>query len=134
MLRGKHHECCPKNRILSRREDGDDFLGILEGEVDFSTDAFPNPVLLHGQNAFGPPGQLLEVLQQLLSVLGYPEKPLVEFLLRHFRVAPPAQSCLHLLVGQHGLARFTPVDIGSLPVGQALFIHPQKKPLFPSIV
>ncbi len=77
----------------------------------------------------------VEVVEQLLGVVGDLEEPLLEVALLD-QVARPLAGAVgqHLLVGQHGLAAGAPVDGGALAVGQARLEQPQEDPLGPADV
>ena len=134
VLRRQAHEGRPAHGVLTRGEDRDEPLPVLERETDLRAGAAADPVLLHGNDFFGPPGQLVAVYQQVLGVARDPEEPLRELFLAHRLAAAPAGSGLHLLVGEHRLAGIAPVDVGLLAEGQPLFVHLQEQPLLPTVV
>ncbi len=92
------------------------------------------PVALHGAHLLGPVLQLVYVGQQFLGVGGDAEEPLVYLAPLHRVVAAPAAAVHHLLVGQHRLVGFAPVDLGLFLVGQALLEQAGEEPLLPAVV
>ena len=131
-----------KKGIGTRGEDGDlalialDGLAILvaQGKVDLGALGATDPVGLHLLDALGPAGELLQVVEQLLGVLGDLEVPLLKVALLRLGAAAPAFTLSDLLVGQNGLAGRTPVDRVLLAVDQALFPQLLKDPLTPTVV
>ena len=131
-----------KERIGTRGEDGDltlvalDGLAIpvAQGKVDFGALGATDPVSLHLLDALGPAGELLQIVEQLLGILGDLEVPLLQVALLGLGAAAPALTLGDLLVGQNGLAVRTPVDRVLLAVDQALFPHLLKDPLTPAVV
>ena len=131
-----------KERIGTRGEDGDlalvalDGLAILvaQGKVDLGALGATDPVGLHLLDALGPAGELLQIVEQLLGVLGNLEVPLLQVALLRLSAAAPALALGDLLVGQNGLAGGAPVDRVLLAVDQALFPQLLKNPLTPAIV
>ena len=131
-----------KQGVGARSEDGDLALvalnglaiGIAQGKVDLGTLGAANPVSLHLLDALGPTGELLQVIEQLLGVLGDLVVPLLEVTFLGLGAAAPALALGYLLVGQNGLAGGAPVDRVLLAVDQALFPHLLKDPLTPAIV
>ena len=131
-----------KERVGTGGEDGDltlvalDGLAILiaQGKVDLGALGAADPVGLHLLDALGPAGELLQVVEQLLRVLGNLEVPLLQVALLGLGATAPALALGDLLVGQNSLAGGTPVDRVLLTVDQALFPHLLKDPLAPAIV
>ena len=131
-----------EERVGSRGEDGDlalvalDGLAILvaQGKVDLGALGAADPVSLHLLDALGPAGELLQVVEQLLGVLGDLEVPLLQVALLGLGAAAPALALGDLLVGQNGLAVRAPVDRVLLAVDQALFPQLLKDPLTPAVV
>ena len=131
-----------KEGVGTRGEDGDlalialDGLAILiaQGKVDLGALGATDPVGLHLLDALGPTGELLQVVEQFLGVLGDLEVPLLKVALLGLGAAAPALALGHLLVGQNGLAGGAPVDRVLLAVDQALFPQLLKDPLAPAVV
>ena len=131
-----------KERVGTRGEDGDlalvalDGLAILvaQGKVDLGALGAADPVGLHLLDALGPAGKLLQIVEQLLGVLGDLEVPLLKVALLGLGAAAPALALGDLLVGQNGLAVRAPVDRVLLAVDQALFPQLLKDPLTPAVV
>ena len=131
-----------EERVGSRGEDGDltlvalDGLAILvaQGKVDLGALGTTDPVGLHLLDALGPAGELLQVIEQLLRVLGNLEVPLLQVALLGLGAAAPALALGDLLVSQNGLAGGAPVDRVLLAVNQALFPQLLKDPLTPTVI
>ena len=131
-----------EERVGSRGEDGDltlvalDGLAILvaQGKVDLGALGTTDPVGLHLLDALGPAGELLQVVEQLLGVIGNLEVPLLQVALLGLGAAAPALTLGDLLVGQNGLTSGTPVDRVLLTVDQALFPQLLKDPLTPTVI
>ena len=131
-----------EERVGSRGEDGDltlvalDGLAILvaQGKVDLGALGTTDPVGLHLLDALGPAGELLQVIEQLLRVLGNLEVPLLQVALLGLGAAAPALALGDLFVGQNGLAGGAPVDRVLLAVNQALFPQLLKDPLTPTVI
>ena len=107
---------------------------ICQGEVQIHPFRAAYPVALHGAHLLRPLVQGVQVGQQLLRVVGNPDKPLVYFAALHGVVAAPAAAVHHLLIGQHRLVGLAPVHFGFLLVGQALLKQARKKPLLPTVI
>src|SRR5208283_3378906 len=105
----------------------------LHSEEQFSALGLANPVLLHYADTFWPALEGVEVLQQLICVLGDTQKPLAHLPLFNscFQVAPAKSVIDDLLIGKHRKAIGTPVNRSFFALGQACFIHFQKEPLCP---
>ena len=131
-----------KERVGAGGEDGDlalvalDRLAILvaQGKVDLSALGAADPVGLHLLDALGPAGELLQIVEQLLGVLGNLEVPLLKVALLGLGAAAPALALGDLLVSQNGLTGGAPVDRVLLAVDQTLFPHLLKDPLAPAVV
>ena len=131
-----------EERVGTRGEDGDltlvalDGLAILvaQGKVDLGALGATDPVGLHLLDALGPAGELLQVVEQLLRVLGNLVVPLLKVALLGLGAAAPALTLGNLLVGQNGLAGGAPVNRVLLAIDQALFPHLLKDPLTPAVV
>ena len=139
VLRCEHEEGATEERIGTRREHGDGLVGglarlVAERELHLGTLAATDPICLHLLDALGPAGQLVEVIKQLLGVIGDLEVPLVELAALDGGMAAPARALLDLLVGEHGLAVGAPVDGIGLAICQALLVHLEEEPLAPAIV
>ena len=94
-----------------------------------------NPVGLHGLDAIGPAIELIQILEQLVRVLGDLKEPLLQQLALHLRPrAPGAALAVHLLIGEHGLVNRVPVHRRFLLVGQARLKELQENPLGPAVV
>ena len=103
-----------------------------DGQVEGGPLGATDPVALHGLDPLGPV-QIVDVVQQLLGVVGDLEEPLLQVLALD-QVARPLAGAVgqDLLVGQHGLAARAPVHGRLRPVGQAGFQELQEDPLGPA--
>ena len=94
-----------------------------------------DPVALGVDHALGPGRrQVVQVVQQLLGVLGDLEVPLRQLALGDLVAAALAPAVDHLLVGQHGLVERAPVHRAVLAVGQPALAELQEQPLGPVVV
>ena len=94
-----------------------------------------DPVPLGVDHALGPGRrQVVQVVQQLLGVVGDLEVPLGQLALGDLVAAALAAAVDDLLVGQHGLVEGAPVDRAVLAVGQATLTQLQEQPLGPAVV
>src|SRR5208337_351017 len=97
----------------------------------------PNPIPLHGDDAFRPSTlQLFQILQQLFRVRSRPQKPLLDVPRFHARILmPPAEPAIHhLFVCQHRATLRTPVHPALFLVRNSPLQHPQKEPLVPPVI
>ena len=127
MLRGDAHEGNTKEGIWPCGKDLEDLFPSLYGKSDFSANALPYPVSLHGKDLFRPALEFVAALKKLLCIGGYPEKPAVKLPFHHLAVTSPAEAVFHLLVGKDSLARLAPVDLCLFHVNKALFQHLDEK-------
>ncbi|OPZ59574.1 MAG: hypothetical protein BWY87_00937 [Deltaproteobacteria bacterium ADurb.Bin510] len=129
------HEGRAEERVGAGGEDLDFLVAIFELEADQRAFAAADPVLLHGQHAFGPAVlELLDVVEQFLGVGRDLEVPLVVLLQDDLAVAAPALAVFDLLVGQHRVAALAPVQKAAAAIDQALLIHLDEEELFPAVV
>ena len=70
-------------------EHRDDDIPVFYGKTNFSSEAFPDPVFLHGDYFFRPAGQLVTVKQQVFRIVGDFKKPLPKLLLPNLAAATP---------------------------------------------
>ncbi|OQC23181.1 MAG: hypothetical protein BWX71_02149 [Deltaproteobacteria bacterium ADurb.Bin072] len=135
MLRGDAHEGGAVEGVGPGGEDLYVLVGPFYPEADQRARAPADPVALHDEHALRPPfSQTLDVVQELLGILGDPEEPLVVLAQEDLGPAAPALSVLHLLVGEHGLAAVAPVQKGPVLVHEALLVHPNEEELFPPVI
>src|SRR5262249_42662449 len=103
MLGRDYHRCRAEDRINARSE-GADFLRLIAGDlpVHFRAAAPPDPVALHRDYALGPAAfQRVQIVQQLVGVIGDANEPLFQFAMLDGRVlVAPAKTAFGLLVGQ----------------------------------
>ncbi len=131
---GQNHVSGAEDGVGAGGEHRELLIKALDGEQDLRTLAAADPVGLHDLNLLGPPIQLVEVVQQPVRVLGDPEEPLFQLSLLNSGAAPLAGIIDHLLVGQHRVAGWAPIDRGGLLVGEAIVVQLQKQPLGPAVV
>ena len=80
---GHHEERRAVQRVGSRRVDGHRLVTAFDGEIHFRTGRAPDPVALHQQHLLRPlTFQLLHIVQQPVGVVGDPQIPLGQLLLR----------------------------------------------------
>ena len=109
--------------------------GVAQREVDLGAFAAADPVRLHRLDALGPARQLVEVVEQLLRVVGDLEVPLLELALLDHALAAPAHAVADdLLVGEHRRAARAPVHRRGLALDQAALPDLQEDPLAPAVV
>ena len=107
MLGREQEERAAEQRVGARREHGDALVGglvglVAERELDLGAFAAADPVGLHALDALGPAGQLVEIVEEPLRVVGDLEVPLLELaLLDHALAAPALAVADDLLVGEH---------------------------------
>ncbi len=133
VLRGQDDIRHAEDRVDPGGEDADLGVGALDGDVELHALGAADPVALHRLDPLRPVDRV-EVVEQLLGVVGDAEHPLLEVAFDHHRAAPVADTALGLLVGQHRLARRAPVDRRHLLVGQAGLVELDEQPLRPPVV
>src|SRR5262249_12769170 len=102
----------------------------FEREINQGSLAAPDPVALHCAHLFGPPGKLVDVVEQLLRIVCDAQEPLLEIpLLNPGLLMSPATSVDYLLIGEHGGAFRTPVHLALLAIRQTALVELQKEPL-----
>ena len=140
VFRGQHHVRRPEDRVGPCGEHGDALgrviaSGIHHGELQLSAGAAADPVGLHRAHPLGPTFELIQVVEQLLRVVGDLEEPLAQLALFHQGAgAPGAALAIHLLVGEDGLIDRIPVDRRVLLIGEARLQELQEQPLGPAVV
>ena len=127
--RGEHGD-----HIVGRRFGRSLAVGPAQHEVDFGAFGAADPVRLHLLDALGPTVQLVEVVQQLLGVVGDLEVPLREVALLHRAVATPALALGDLLVREHRRAVRAPVHRAVAALDQTALPELQEDPLAPAVV
>ena len=135
MLGRQHRVRHAERRVGPGREHADLQLRATDHrQVELGALALADPVALHRHHAFGPAGQPVAPRQQFLGVVGDLEEPSLDLALDDLGVAAPAAAGLHLLVGQHRLARRAPVHAGALAIGQAALQHLDEDELLPLVI
>ena len=121
-----HAEDCV--RSSSKYFDGhllDNLISFINSnlEVDLSAVASANPASLQLFHVVIPPIHVIKVVKHLISVLSNVEEPLVHQFLLHLRTrAPRATVPVNLLVGKDRMIHWVPINVGFLPVGQAILV------------
>ncbi len=106
-------------------------VGVGHDHLELGALGSSDPVALHDLDLLGP-GQLVEVVEQLVGVVGDLEEPLLEIALLDQRAGSLGRPVgQHLLVGQHRLVDRIPVHLGVLAIGQARLEQAQEDPLRP---
>ena len=133
MLRGQHHESGAPQRVGPRGEHLQR-VAPLGAERHVRPLAAPDPVGLQREYPLRPVDPL--EAQQLLSVAGDAQEPLVQVALDHRGVAALAQPLLahHLLARHRGVAVGAEIDRRVLAVGQVVGEQLEKEPLRPAVV
>ena len=112
-------------------------LAVLRGgfdpEVDVRALGAADPVALHGLDRLGPV-DVVELVEQLLAVVGDAQEPLRDLAPLDHRARAPAAPVDDLLVGEHGLVHGVPVHLGLAAVGDPLLEQPGEQPLLPAVV
>ncbi len=99
------HESHTENRIWPCCEHRNLDIRIGQLELDLAPYRLADPVPLHRLQAIRPAWQLIEALQQPISIFCDLEKPLIETLLDYWIMTTPAGAVgLNLLIRQHGVA------------------------------
>lgn len=139
-LRRQQHERDAKERVRTRGEDrhltirGRHAVLGGKGEVDLGTLGATDPVALLGLDVLRPAIEPVEVVQELLGVVGDAQVPLGELALLGYGTTAPAPAVHDLLVGKDRLAGGAPVDGGRGAVRQAPLPHLDEHPLAPPVV
>ena len=138
-LGSEQEEAASEERVGARREHGDRLavvfaLGGKELEIDLGAFRAADPVGLHLLHALGPAVELVEVVEQLLCVVGDLEVPLREVALLDSAVAAPAFTFRDLLVCENSLAVGAPVHRGLAALDKPALPELQEDPLAPTIV
>lgn len=97
--------------------DGQGLVVVLNVEGNFHTFGTADPVALHGLNGIWPVVQIIQIVQQFVSVGGDFDKPLRDLFTLYFGVAAPAAAVDNLFVRENGLVIRAPVN------GRGLLIH-----------
>ena len=95
--------------------------------------ASTNPVLLHRFDLLRPVNSV-QIIQQLVRIIGDANKPLIDFTLFDKCPRAPAATIDDLLVGKDGLIDRVPVDSSFFSIGQSFVDHSCKQPLLPAII
>ena len=131
MLGRQHHVRRAEQGVRPGCEDLDH--PVPGRERDFRPLAAANPVGL-GLLRDVRPVDLLEVAEQPLGVPGNLEEPLGQAALLHRRLAALAEPRDHLLVREHGQARWAPVHRCLAALHQAALEELEEHPLRPAVV
>ena len=138
MLGSEHAERHAEAGVGPGREDPEGLPGrrarlVGDGHLELGALGAADPVALLRDDPVGPLDEI-EVVEQLLRVVGDLEKPLLEIPLLDGVARPFAQPVLDLLVGEHGVAARAPVDGRLGAVRQAGLEETQEDPLCPADV
>ncbi len=144
VLGGQDEEAAAEQRIGARGEHGDDVVGgrlggnvavlVAQHEIDLGAFGAADPVRLLLLHALRPAVELIEIVEELLRVVGDLEVPLREVALLHLGIAPPATALGDLLVGQNGLAARAPVHRAVATLHQSALPELQEDPLAPAVI
>src|SRR4029079_18397958 len=120
--------------VGARREDRDVDVELLDPKDDLRPFRAPDPVALHREHALGPGLEHRHVVQEPVGVGGDPEEPLLQRARLDLPAAALAMSVDHLLVREHGLVVWTPVDDRALAVCETRLEELEEEPLRPVVV
>ena len=134
VLGGQRQIGRPHDRVRARGEYLKGAFPPVHGEIGFNPLGFSYPVFLHGFNGVGPPLHLLELAQQFLGVIAYPQEPLRYFLFLDNRSRTPPLSVNYLFVSEHRPVNRVPVHDGGLSVRQSFAVKSREKPLLPAVI
>ena len=127
----KGYEAHTEDRIRPSSKNFDrhllyDFISFINSylEIDLCAVAPANPTPLQLFHMVIPPIHVIKVVKHFISVLSNVEEPLVHQFLLHLRTrAPRASVRVNLLVGKDCMIHWVPINIGFLPVGQAMLVE-----------
>ena len=114
--------------------DGQRLVVVFYVKGNFHTFGTADPVALHGLNGVRPVIQIIQIVQQFVSVGGDFDKPLRDLFTLYFGVTAPAAAIDNLLVRENGLVVRAPVNGGRFLVDQAFFIQLGEELLLPAVV
>jgi len=108
------------------------WCGQIKGHIDAA--AFANPVALHGFDLLRPVLKIIQIVEQLLGIVGNADKPLGNLFALYRAVTAPATAIDNLLIGQYSGIIGAPVNRAGFFGDQARFVRLGKKLLFPFVV
>ena len=103
-------------------------------KVHFHAFRTPDPVALHRTHLLGPAFELVDIREQLFSIVGDLHEPLSNLPALDRGVTAPTTPIYDLLIGQHRLIVRTPVDRSRLFVCQTFAEQACEQPLFPAVI
>ena len=118
-FRSQYHEGNTVHGICTSGKDGKFDIAILHLELDFSTFRTTNPVLLGFLQRFGPV-DVVQTIEQALSVCRYTETPLAHLLLNHRMTATFRNTVHYFVIGQNSTESRTPVYHGFAQVSDTI--------------
>ena len=80
MFWSQRHKGRTKNGVLTCGVNPDRIRTVFNRKINLTSETFSDPVPLHDENALRPTGKRIGIFQKLVGIIGYPEKPLVQFL------------------------------------------------------
>ena len=132
VLRGDDHVGHAEEGVGTGGVNGDFVAGVgVEGQLCAGGAA--DPVLLLDLDALDVI-QIVQIVDQALSVLGDAQHPLALFLADDLTAAVLAHALHHFFVGQNALAAGAPVDGHGGLIGKPLLEHLEEYPLGPLVV
>ena len=93
-----------------------------------------DPVLLHQPDLLGPAVQGLQAVDQVVSIVGDAQEPLVQLALLHQGARAPAAPIDHLFIGQDGVVDRIPVDHRIFAIDQTAPIQLQEPGLLLAVI
>ena len=134
VMRSQGYESHPEDSIQPCRIDLHSLLRyIFNCHAELQPRGATNPVALERLDALGPV-ELIQVIQELLGIAGYFQKPLLQPASLYERTTAFTMTIDHLLVGQHGLIFRAPVYGRGLALCQPGLKQLQENPLRPAII
>src|SRR3989344_3618199 len=133
MLRCDDRERLRHERLWHGVEDFELVTKILQLRLNVDPFVASDPIPLHHLRLFRPI-EIVESIEQALSILLDLPIPLRERLLNNIRIAALAFALPHLFVCEHSLATRAKIHISLLPLGEVIFKHLQKEPPRPSLI
>ena len=143
-FRRQQEEAATEQRVRTGGEHGDEVVlggvfrriarAVAQGELHLGALGTADPVRLLLLDALGPTLERVQVIEQLLGVIGDLEVPLRQVALLHLAVAAPATAFGDLLVGEHGAAAGAPVHRAVAAFHQPALVELLEDPLAPAIV
>ena len=93
MFRGKDNEHGPVQSVGSGGKNFNSLIALINFKINFSAEAFADPVGLHGEDLFRPfSGKAFASFKKAIRIVGYFKKPTFLLFLHYFLVTTPATT------------------------------------------